>query len=168
MVKKTTIAIAAAAAALVIGGGVGIATAANLDGADRAANVSDTVLSRAGDTTTPSSTPTPSETPWTYTEVDNGEATFLGAIKSPYTINGIDMPDDEQLLADAREACRQLASGVTFDSVAVIADDPNPDVTNGQRVHATNSRQLAGLASETLCTEYSQLNVPPPAGPDGQ
>lgn len=162
--RKTLAAIIAAAAVIVIGGGVGVATAANLASTPEPTS-SDTVaqtLTKASDAADPSETPTPAETPWPYTVVDNGEQTFLTNVKSPDVLFGIEVPSDDQLLADARTACDQLSQGVPFGSISAIEEDPDPaiDAFSGQPLHASNSRALAGLASESLCTEYSQLDVP--------
>lgn len=165
MMKKPAIIAVAVAAVVAIGGGVGVAAAANL--AITPEPSTSAVASASGDkavaTDTPSETPTPTPTAdaWPYTKAENGEATYLTAVKAPDSINGIQLPSDEELIADARKACDQLAAGVPFDAVNVIADNPNPPMMNGKRSQVTNSRSLAGLASETLCTEYNQQNVAP-------
>lgn len=161
MKKTTSFVVAAVTAAIVIGGGVGVAAAAS--SAPAPAATSDAVTPAAA--ASASATPTPSAAPWPYSVADEGEARFLEAVKAPDTIQGVALPSDAELLTAGREACEQLANGAAYDSIEVITDNPNPVFVHGIRGSATNSRNLVGLASETLCTEFSQLKVPTPPMP---
>jgi hypothetical protein len=106
------------------------------------------------------SAPTPTETPWPYTTVPDGAAIFLKAMHADGTLLGIAIPTDVQLMAAGRAACDNLAAGVHYDAMNVIADDPNPVFIMGKRSSPTNSSVVASLASQLLCTEYSVNDVP--------
>lgn len=115
----------------------------------------------------PADKPTPSETTATATfepvvpdataqaeaptEGKPDEAEFLRANRA--SLHGVDSITDEQLLAAGYESCRQVAAGALPDDVEVFAE-----AAPGEPVENWNDANLAGIATVTLCTEYSITN----------
>jgi hypothetical protein len=116
------------------------------------------LAARSGDDTSSSSepaevveTPEPTETPWPYEVVADGEAIFLNAMRNEGSF-GLSHLSDDEFLALGRAACRQLAQGVLSNDVEVVAadypDEPSPRF---------NDRAIGAIASETLCFEFDHF-----------
>ena len=87
-------------------------------------------------------------------EIDNAAAVFIGAMRND-SLKEMDAVSDEELIADGRDACEQLAAGAPYKSVQVISvaipSDPNPGWSN---------ENLVGIATETFCPEFNALRFP--------
>ena len=161
MNKVTRIGIGIAVVITVAGGSFAAIAATNVappSSSPTTSTSSSPALSSGLETASP--TPKATATAWPYNEAANGGALFLKAAKTPGFLNGITIPSDAELVADGRSACVQLAGGVSFANVKVIAEDPHPVLVLGTPANQANSETIADFASELLCTEYTIENRP--------
>lgn len=163
MNKITRIGITAAVIVAAAGGSyAAYAAASSTPDTSSTAEVTSSPSPSITETATPtdSPTPSPSASPAQYTAVPNADAIFLKAMHTDGFLVGITIPTDDELLADGRTACDNLARGIAYDHMTVIAEDPNPPASPSGPGTSANSANLAGIASETLCTEYSIEKIP--------
>jgi hypothetical protein len=83
-----------------------------------------------------------------YIDADADEDEFLRASRAG--LRGMDESTDAELLAAGYDSCQQLSGGTEVGDVEVF-----PEVNPAEIVENWNDEAVAGLASETLCTEFS-------------
>lgn len=165
MIKKSTIAIAAAAAVLVIGGGVGIATAANLASTEEPSSI-ETTTATPTDGAVDDVTPKPTETAGT------ADPTAAGEVCDPSNLNDMiclafypdtavinmtsglraqeplrSLPDADKI-ALAHKACDTFAAGGSASTVTLISTTLDADKAGAlpADINNTNIFQIGALA----------------------
>jgi len=83
-----------------------------------------------------------------------GEATLLKALHGDGVLVGLDGVSDADLLAAANYACTLFEQGQSYDQMDVISGDEAYLASEGMAANR-NDRDIAGIASQTLCLEYN-------------
>jgi hypothetical protein len=81
-------------------------------------------------------------------QLDEAETEFLRATRA--SMRGMEDATDAGLVAAGHQACESIAGGTPADQVDVLPDSMPVEIVEGW-----NDRNLAGLATQTLCTEYN-------------
>ena len=101
----------------------------------------------AGPSATATASAEPEAPAWPYQVREDADKVFLGAMRE--TLHSVESLTDAELIAAGHSACEQIAAGATVDTVVVFDGD-----FAGEPKANWNDLALAGVATQTYCTEY--------------